>query len=172
MIVFTDAFTDDELFSDSFPQKTEFGGFIINVSSKMMKKDDDEDILYDRKTFDAMDNKPDNVIDVDQVVETFRLQELTSIAKIKDCVATITPYLTALKKKIQTNKGEDALKSFNEELKKFLMDQVGKDFSNYKFYMGESMDTDNGMVVFQKYNDDGETTQLYFFADGLKQIKC
>ncbi|KAG2377394.1 hypothetical protein C9374_009305 [Naegleria lovaniensis] len=170
MKVYTDIFTRDELFSDSFPMKVEYEGFIYNVSSKFMVKDEDEDILYDPDQFEKLENKPENTTKVDQIVDSFHLVEMTGIEKVKQLVDTVGPYLSTLRAKIEKESTEKLAK-FNEQVKKFLADQVGKDIKNYKFYQGESNDMDKSMLIFQKFNDDGKTSQLFFFVDGLKEVK-
>ena len=170
MKVFTDIFTRDELFSDSFPHTLEYEGVFWNVSSKLMKKDTDTEEMWDLDTYETLENKSETVDTVDKIVDSFHLEEMQGISKVKQLVDAVTPYLTKLREKLQKDKPE-RLEVFNAQVKKFLTEQVAKDIGNYKFYLGESCDADKSMVIFQQYNDDGKTTQIYFFVDGLKEVK-
>ncbi|KAL9645602.1 hypothetical protein ABK040_000664 [Willaertia magna] len=169
MKVFLDVFTRDELFSDSFPIRKEYEGVFYAVTSKQKKKDEDTGDLYDLDAFEKLTNKPESVTTVDEIVENFKLNEL-QFAKKSELTKVLSNYLGALRERITKNAPE-RLELFNAQAKKFIMDDVAVNFGDYKYYTGESYDIDSGMVIVQKFLQDGITTEFYFFVDGLREQK-
>ena len=104
---------------------------------------------------------------MNEVVNAFRLNE-TPYSK-KEYVAHVKGFMKKLKDHLE-EKHPDRLDTFMKGAQKFV-GEVVKSFDDWQFFVGESYDT-SGMVVLQKFAEDGMTPFLYYFKDGLTEMKC
>merc|ERR1711879_1023850 len=147
MLIYHDAFTNDEMFSDSYTIEELADGCAVSVEGKSIKVGG-ESIQIEGFNPSAEDGGDDEGVD-DPNVET----------KI-DVVHHFRYTQTGFDKK-----------GYQLWLKGFVKGTVLKDFKNFDFFMGESMDLDKGQVVLMNYKEDGMTPIFYYFKDGLKQVK-
>ncbi|CAF1519723.1 unnamed protein product, partial [Didymodactylos carnosus] len=80
----------------------------------------------------------------------------------------IREYSKKLKEHLQEN-SPNRVQPFKAGMTKVAQEILTK-FAEYRFYLGESMNTD-GMVILQYYKVDGLTPYFLYFKDGLNEIK-
>ncbi|OMJ25469.1 Translationally-controlled tumor protein-like protein [Smittium culicis] len=166
MLLYRDALSGDELFSDAFPMK-EVADFFYEVDCKMITVGGDNiDIGANPSAEDGEEIMEDGVETVNNVVHSFRLTT-TSFDK-KSYMSYIKGYMKAIGKHI-SEKNPERLAAF-QELAKVHVKNIITNFSDYDFYVGESMDPE-GMVALLNYREDGVTPFFTFFKDGLKAEK-
>jgi len=167
MLLYRDILSGDELFSDAFPVK-EVDDIAIEVDCKtiQVKKGADVDIGANPSAEEADENLEDGVETVNNVVYSFRLTA-TSFDK-KSYMTYIKGYMKNLKGKLQ-NASPERVPVF-EKNAATLVKKVLANFSDYEFYIGESMDPE-AMVALLNYREDGVTPYFTFFKDGLKVEK-
>lgn len=173
MLVYTDIYTNDELFSDSYKIE-DFNKAVVKVESKMVTKkgEDDYGIGNNEDPEEAAQGGPvsaDNSnAPVDQIIDTFRYNQ-TYFEK-KDFLAYIKGFMGKLKKELEAKKSKQEVDDFVAGASAFVKD-IGSNFNDYEFYFGESNDIDNGVLVYRKFGSDGMTPYFYYFKDVLKEVK-
>ncbi|PVV02369.1 hypothetical protein BB560_003185 [Smittium megazygosporum] len=166
MLLYTDIFTGDELFSDAYPLKriddflyevdcamTTVGGEAINIGANPSAEDGGEAL-------------EDGAELVNNVVYSFRLQS-TSFDK-KSYMTYIKDYMKRLQAKLAETdpaRAEEFKAKAPVHVKKIL-----SNFGDFDFYVSESMNPE-GMVPLLNYREDGVTPYFTFFAHGLKEVK-
>lgn len=103
---------------------------------------------------------------VNNVVYSFRLQS-TSFDK-KSYLTYLKGYMKNVKAKLMEKDPEAAAK-FEAGAQAYAK-KIVKNFKDFEFYTGESMDPD-GMVVLLNWREDGTTPYLVFWKHGLKEEK-
>ncbi len=171
MLIFKDIFTDEELLSDSYDIET-IDGVVLKVTSKLVQKKENEDfgisanVDEDAGEGATADGADSGVVTVNMVVDAFKLQEQTYPKK--DYMAAIKGYMAKLVEKLK-EKNPDRVEDFKKGASKFV-GEVLKSYDDWQFFLSESYNTD-GMIVLQKFGEDGMTPYLYYFKDGLVEEK-
>ncbi|EFH60774.1 predicted protein [Arabidopsis lyrata subsp. lyrata] len=156
MLVYQDILTGDELLSDSFPYKEIENGMLWEVEGKNPSAEEGgED--------EGVDDQAVKVVDI---IDTFRLQEQPSFDK-KQFVMFMKRYIKQLSPKLDSEK-QELFKKHIESATKFLMSKL-KDF---QFFVGESMEGEEGSLVFAYYREGAADPTFLYLAYGLKEIKC
>ncbi|KAJ2898804.1 hypothetical protein GGI21_002946 [Coemansia aciculifera] len=188
MLVYKDAISEDELFTDAFvitgkTEKTakteEVDPFIYEVDCKMITVGPTEvNTGANASAEDAEEALEDGSSLVNNVIYSNRLQESSKFDK-KSYMVYIKGYLKAIDarlKKLAEAKNNDPeskefkrSQSFQKDAQAFVL-KVVKNIGDYDFYTGESMNPD-GMIVLLNYRADGITPYLSFFRDGLTEMK-
>ncbi|KAK2071777.1 hypothetical protein P8C59_006174 [Phyllachora maydis] len=152
MIIYKDIITGDEIISDSYDLK-EKDGVIYEADCAMITEGAVEvNIGANASAEEAEDAVDDQVVKVNNIVHSFRLQS-TSFDK-KSFLSYLKGYMKAVKGKLQ-EKGADesVIKEFESGAQKFVKEVILPNFKDYEFYTGESMNPD-GMVVLLNYRED------------------
>eukprot|EP00058_Branchiostoma_floridae_P019730 XP_002605220.1 hypothetical protein BRAFLDRAFT_223607 [Branchiostoma floridae] len=150
MIIYKDVISGDEMFSDTYKIKT-LNGFFYEVEGKLVLMSPDSH---------------SEIIGVDIAVN-HNLQE-TNFTKdeykayIKGYIKTIHTYL----EREHPDRALGFMDTAPDRVKLIL-----KDFDEWKFFTGESKNSE-GMVALLDYMEDGVTPCMLFFKDGLKEEKA
>ncbi|QSL65967.1 hypothetical protein MERGE_003104 [Pneumocystis wakefieldiae] len=159
MLLYRDIISGDELISDAYNLK-DVDDIVYEVDCAMVQiKQGEVDIGEEEITEDGVET-------VNNVVYSFRLVSTTYTKK--DYQIHIKSYLKKLKQHLQENQ-PDRVDIFEKNVTAFVK-KVLANFSEYDFYIGESMSVD-GMVVLLNYREDGITPYMIFFKDGLREEK-
>ncbi|XP_021856751.1 translationally-controlled tumor protein homolog [Spinacia oleracea] len=171
MLIYEDLISGDELLSDSYECKELFNGCLWEVDGKWVVKEnrgvfniganpsaevgeDDNEAVDDGETVKVVD-----------IVDNFRLQEQPAYDK-KQFVAWVKRYIKTLVTKLEADKAVQFKKNV-EAATKFLMSKM----SELQFFVGESMH-DDGATVMAYYKDGATDPSFFYFAHGLKGVKC
>jgi len=179
MLIYKCAFSGDELFSDSYPQKL-VDDLIYEVEGKNIKisGDIDEALIGGNAATedceDAGDGVDSNEVSGINIVLTHNYTETSfDKAQFKDWLKT---YMKQVKKRVQEQNaslGEDAaaqkVKAFEKGMSGWAM-KVLKSFDEYKFYLSENV-PENGMVILMGYREDQITPYFTYFKDALEEEK-
>ncbi|XP_059823828.1 translationally-controlled tumor protein homolog [Hypanus sabinus] len=160
----------DEMFSDIYKIKEGPKGLTYEVEGKYVCRTEggiDDSLIGGNASQESPPELSDTltVSGVD-IILNHHLKE-TYFAK-NDYKIYIKEYMKRLREKIQKENPE-ALENFTLSAKAVVGD-ILSNFSDYKFYVGENMDTE-GMVALLNYRPDG-TPYMVFFKDGLEIEKC
>ena len=167
MLLYTDFLAGDEMFSDAFPIK-EIDDVVFEVDCQLVsvKPGADIDIGANPSAEDAEEALADDVVQVNNVVHSFRLQSTQFDKK------SYLTYLKGYMKAVKTHLGEknpERVAIFEKNASAFAK-KVVANFKDYEFYTGESMNPD-GMIALLNYREDGVTPFFTFWKDGLIQQK-
>ncbi|KAI9467004.1 translationally controlled tumor-associated [Lactarius psammicola] len=167
MLLYEDILTGDEMISDAFPMKL-VDDIVYEVDCQMvtLKEGADVDIGANPSAEEQEEALADDVKTVNNVVNSFRLQETTFDKK--SYLTYLKGYMKAVKAKIPEEQ-KDRVDKFEKDAQAFAKKLIAK-FSDYEFYVGESFKPE-GMVVLLNYREDGITPYLTFWKDGLKEVK-
>jgi len=172
MIIYKDAITGDEMFTDSYKVKL-VDGVIYEVTGKYVTRKLGDVVLagsnpsqeeQDEGTEEATESGVDIVLNQ-------RLQEVPFLQDKKNYTGYIKDYMKALIKRVEEkNPGEvESLKKSIQEGVKKLMSRHG----DMQFFTGESLNAAEGMVALCEFRDiAGESVPvLSFFKHGLIEEK-
>ncbi|XP_055338960.1 translationally-controlled tumor protein homolog [Paramacrobiotus metropolitanus] len=172
MIIYKDYVTGDELFTDSYKMKL-VDGVIYEVEGKYIQRKVGDVVLAganpsQEEQEEESEEGTESGIDV---VLNQRLVEAKFYENKEDYTKYIKAYMKSLMKRVEETKPAelDAFKKGAQEAVKSLLGRHG----NMQFFMGESMDSDKGMVIPVEYKDTptGQVPTLYFFKHGLVEEK-
>jgi hypothetical protein len=164
MLLYSDAITGDEMFSDAFPVKViDDIAYEVDCQTITVKKGADVDIGANPSAEEQEEGAEDGAETVNNVVFSFRLQPTTFDKK-----AYLT-YLKGYMKAVKEQTSPDRVAAFESGAQAFAK-KIVANFKDYEFYTGESMNPD-GMVALLNYREDGVTPYFTFWKDGLKEIK-
>ncbi|XP_053563971.1 translationally-controlled tumor protein [Bombina bombina] len=171
MIIYKDILTNDEMFSDIYKIKESCGGLCFEVDGKMVTRTEgeiDAALIGGNASSETPDEGTDSttVTGVD-IVLNHKLVE-TGFTK-ESYKRYIKGYMKAIKDKLEESNPE-RVKPFMSGAAEKIKAILGN-FTNYQFYMSESMNPD-GMVALLDFREDGVTPYLTFFKDGLEIEKC
>ncbi|KAF5663672.1 hypothetical protein FHETE_7377 [Fusarium heterosporum] len=169
MLIYKDILNGDELISDSYDIK-EVDGVVYEADCAMIEEGGvNVDIGANASAEEAAEEMDDNVVKVNNIVSSFRLQS-TSFDK-KGYLAYLKGYMKAVKAKLQeTGAPADTITAFEKGAQGFVKNKILANFKDYEFYTGESMDPD-GMVVLLNYREDGVTPYITVWKHGLTEMK-
>ncbi|OQV23321.1 putative Translationally-controlled tumor protein-like protein [Hypsibius exemplaris] len=173
MIIYKDAVTGDELFTDACKVKL-VDECIYEVTGKYVTRKIGEDIVLaganasQEEADEGTDEATESGVDV---VLNNRLQEVPFLQDKKAYQGYIKDYMKALVKRVEEKNPADVEK-FKANVQTAVKRILGS-HANLQFYTGESMDAEKGMVVTVEYRDvDGtDTPILSFFKHGLVEEK-
>jgi len=172
MIIYKDAVTGDEMFSDSYKIKL-VDDVIYEVTGKYVTRKQGEVVLpgsnasqeeQDEGTDETSESGIDLVLDM-------RLVEAPYLADKKGYSGYIKDYMKALLKRVG-EKTPNELDSFKKNVQ-IAVKKIMEKHGDLQFYTGESMNGSEGMVALVEYRDvDGtDTPILSFFKHGLIEEK-
>ncbi|KAM0352410.1 hypothetical protein ACHAPU_002077 [Fusarium lateritium] len=169
MLIYKDILNGDELISDSYDLK-EIDGIVYEADCAMIEEGGvTVDIGANASAEEAAEEMDDNVVKVNNIVSSFRLQG-TSFDK-KSYLAYLKGYMKAVKAKLQENGASaDTITAFEKGAQTFVKSKILANFKDYEFYTGESMDPD-GMVVLLNYREDGVTPYITVWKHGVSEMK-
>jgi hypothetical protein len=166
MIIYKDAFTEDELFSDTFPIQL-VNNIVYKVKGKLRTDtfDIDESAIGGNASAEVAEEGSEAAQKqgVDIVMNS-RLVEYT--LNKKDYMTHIKGYMKQVKERLEKEK-PDEVEVFQTNAQTFVKEVLG-DFKEYQMFCGESMKPD-GMLALMKWDE--ETPYMYFFKHGLLEEK-
>jgi hypothetical protein len=166
MIIYKDAFSEDELFSDAHPIEL-LNGIVYKV--KGMMRTDTFAINDAAIGGNASAEGGDDAVDVasKQDIDIVMNSRLIEYAMNKKDYSTyIKDYMKAVKAKLEKDNSPDK-DLFMKNVQEFLK-EVLANFKEYKLYCGETMKPE-GMLALLKWEE--ETPYMYFFKHGLDAEK-
>jgi len=170
MLIYKDIFSDDELFSDSYPMKL-VDDLYYEVEGKnvSLSNDIDEALIGGNKAAEGGEEEEGvdaSVVTGINIVLTHKLVE-TGFSKdaFKDWLKS---YMKELKLKVEA-KDANRVKPFMAGMQTWAKG-VLSNFDEYRFYLSEHMSPE-GMVILQGYREDQTTPYFIFFKDGLVEEK-
>lgn len=166
MIIYKDAFTQDELFSDAHPIEL-INGVVYKVKGKLRTEtfDIDESAIGGNASAEGGEEGVESASKqgVDIVLSS-RLVEFTQ--NKKDYMGHIKEYMKEVKAKLEKENSPDK-DLFQKNVQEFVKGVLA-DFKEYQFFCGESMKPE-GMLALMKWDE--ETPYMYFFKHGLDAEK-
>ena len=159
------AYTNCELFSDAFPTKEMFDGFVFAVKSTVVNK---EAMKFDMGDCDDIEDKDERVNDI---ADGFQYNQVDYT--LKDYISWLKKYVVKVGKKVQEqNPGNEEIqarfKAACTEYGKLIM----ANFKECVFYMNAENDTDGAIIV--GYWEDASTDKgptFLYFKDALVREK-
>ncbi|KAK1802977.1 hypothetical protein P4O66_021507 [Electrophorus voltai] len=171
MIIYKDAISGDEMFSDIYKIKESANGMMIEVEGKMISRCEgeiDESLIGGNASTEVPDDLCESTTTTGiDIVLNHKLQE-TSYDK-KSYTVYVKDYVKAVKAKLQEiapDRVDQFVANAPAEVKKIL-----GNIKNYQFFVGESMNPE-GSVGLLDFREDGITPFMLFFKDGLEIEKC
>ena len=169
MLLYTDVISGDEMFSDAFPVKlVDDIVYEVDCQTVTVKEGADVDIGANPSAEEQDEGTEDGTKTVNNVVHSFRLQP-TAFSDKKQYTTFLKKYMKAISEQLKTS-NPDRVAAFESGAQKFTAGVILKNFKDYEFYTGESMNVD-GMVALLNYREDGITPYFTFWKDGLKEVK-
>ncbi|XP_062258571.1 translationally-controlled tumor protein homolog [Platichthys flesus] len=166
MIIYKDIVTGDEMFTDAFPIKEVHDGFMFEVEGKRVCRTEtiDDNLLGANPSAEEMSEGNDAATSSGiDIILNHKLSP--SPFDKKTYVSYIKEYMKKLKLK-KEKENPDGVDAFTKGMAAVVQSLV-KNFKNYEFYTGESMNPE-GMVALLDYREDGITPFMLFFKDGLE----
>ncbi|XP_077347889.1 translationally-controlled tumor protein homolog [Lithobates pipiens] len=163
MIIYKCVISNDEMFADIYPTKEVCNGLCIEVEGKTITRregDIDDALIGGNASAEGLDEGGEGVsVSGVDIVMNHKLQET---GFTKDAFKRyIKDFMEAIKSHLEKNKPARVQK----------IKEILGNFKNLQFFTGESMDPE-GMVSFLDYREDGITSFMTFFLDGLELEKC
>uniref|UniRef100_A0AC34FEN2 Translationally-controlled tumor protein homolog n=1 Tax=Panagrolaimus sp. ES5 TaxID=591445 RepID=A0AC34FEN2_9BILA len=179
MLIFKDAFTDDELASDSFPMKL-VDNLVYEFKGRQVVRKEGEITLAgsNPSAEEAEDDGSDEQVErgIDFVLN-HRLQEM----KCYEDPSTFKSYIKGFMKKIvehmqKNGKSEEEVNAFKTNIQKWVLSLLAKDrFKTLAFFIGEKMAEGHGegQVAIVEYRDteEGEVPTLLLIKEALLEEK-
>jgi len=173
MIIYKDALSGDELFSDQFPIKEECDGILLKVEAKYEQEEAGFDTSnmagFNASQEEAAEEVQDGVVTVLNLPHRHQYGE-TQFGTKKEYQTYIKGYMKRLKEYLEANdpdKVEGFMKGAPNAVKHLL-----SLFKDAKFYVGTSMDYDAMIPVLHYEQGEGdEKCMFYFFKHGLTEDK-
>jgi len=176
MIVFYDRLSGDELFTDTFkytitttenPGTVGPGLYRIECELKTEKDGENFDTGANASAEEAgEDSEALSKTGLDVALASNLAKAEINKAGYK---AAIKDYMKNLKEHLQKNNPE-VVDSFVDNAKKVVGAVIGKNFGQFEFYQGESLDPD-GMLAICCWEQDDTVPVLYYFQEGVRAEK-
>jgi len=170
MKVYKDAFTGDELMSDSYKQMAPFGNedladVAFEVAGRRVTKGGDCGIARNTEEGedDGGEEASETVIDI---IDGFKLTE-TGFSKKE-----YTLYIKGFMKRVENHlasSNPSRVDAFKAGAAKLIKEILTK-YDDFQFFMGESTDPEAGLV-YSYYPDGSEVPHNIYIKDGLKEEK-
>lgn len=164
--IYKDRFTGDEMFAGAYPcSLVDDVAFCVEGKSVPMGGENFD--VGCGSAFGGGGGEDDGPLDdsvemVINIVAGHRLQA-TSFDK-KGFVSWVKPYLARIRTALEASK-PDRVAPFMKGSEVFIK-RLLTSFSDYDFYVNESMDFEAGLAI-RFYKEDGITPYFYFFRDGV-----
>merc|ERR1712020_570100 len=172
MKIFEDVFSNDEMFSDTYPLKLK-DDCVYEITAKHISRTQDDIQLEGsnasaEEADEGTDAASESGIDV---ILNHRLVE-TGFGSKKDYTAYLKDYMKKVVKYLEENDRKDEVDGFKTNISGVMKDLLGK-FKDLQFFTGESMDAE-AMIMMVEYRDvDGEERPILMgFKHGLREVKC
>lgn len=180
MLIFKDAFTDDELASDSFPRKL-VDGLIWEFKGQQVVRKEGEIMLPGANPSaegeDADEGNEEHIERGIDIVLNHRLQEMNCY----EDMATFKSYCKTFMKKVvelmqKNGKSEAEINEFKKKIQAWVVSLLNKDrFKQLQFFIGERMAEGHGegQVAVVEYRDEeeGEVPYLMLVKEALIEEK-
>ncbi|KAF2756808.1 microtubule/calcium-binding protein [Pseudovirgaria hyperparasitica] len=170
MLIYKDIITGDEIISDSYDLK-EIDGVIYEADCKQITLGAVDVDIGANASAEGGDDEgvEDNAQTVIDVIHSFRLTEVP-YGKASEYLSDLKKFMKKVKEAL-TEKGtpESEIKAFEQGAAKFA-GQVKKNFKDWQFFMGESMNPE-GLIVLLNYREDGVTPYVVVWKHGLTEMK-
>jgi hypothetical protein len=167
MIIYKDAFSQDELFSDAQPVEL-LNGVVYKVKGKLRTDtfDIDEKAIGGNASAEGCGDEGADAASKQgvDIVMNGRLVEYTM--NKKDYMTHIKDYMKEVKTKLENENSPDK-DLFQKNVQEFVKDVLAN-FKDYQFFCGETMKPE-GMLALMKWDE--ETPYMYFFKHGLDAEK-
>eukprot|EP01017_Pseudomicrothorax_dubius_P032570 TRINITY_DN4276_c0_g1_i1.p1 TRINITY_DN4276_c0_g1~~TRINITY_DN4276_c0_g1_i1.p1 ORF type:complete len:191 (+),score=68.93 TRINITY_DN4276_c0_g1_i1:128-700(+) len=173
MRIYKDAFSGDEIISDSYEMKPIFDGVGYEVRAKNLVKGGEKIDIGCGNAFGAgggeeqAEEVKDETYTVLDLLDTFHYQE-TTFSK-SDYVTYIKGYMKKVKGYLEErnpSRVEPFMKGAQEMVK-----WIVANFDKFSFYAPESYDQENIIILSYKKEEDHDTPTFLYFADALKMEK-
>merc|ERR1711997_325574 len=172
MKIFEDVFSNDEMFSDTYPLKLKDDCLWEITCKHISRTQDDIQLAGANASAEEADEGTDAASEsgVD-VVLNHRLCE-TGFGSKKDYTVYLKDYMKKVVKYLEENDRKDEVDGFKTNISGVMKDLLGK-FKDLQFFTGESMDAE-AMIMMVEYRDvDGEERPILMgFKHGLREVKC
>ncbi|CAD8073470.1 unnamed protein product [Paramecium primaurelia] len=172
MKIYVDAFSGEEIVSDSFNMEEKFEGVIGEVQSQdIVKGAINVDVgaggHFGGKNEDEEEGGvEDQAQKVNNIIDAFKYAE-TQFTKA-DYVTYFKAYAKKVKAYLEANK-PDRVASFQKGAGEFIK-WVSSNFNDLQFYCPESYDMENHIVL--GYYKEGQASPTFvYILDGLKEVK-
>ena len=160
-------FTKNELFSDAYPIKDTYNGFVFEVETEMITKEAMQFNIGDCEDVDDQSSRVNNLIDGHQLVNAgFDKKTFQIWAK-----GYITKITLQFKEDNKLENTDQKMIDFKTNVTALVKDAL-ENFTEYEFYLGEDNDID-GCVGFSKWTDpkNDKGPKIYFIKQGLIKEK-
>ena len=169
MKVFYDVLSNDELFSDSYKPVPIYDGCGYEIASALVVKGVGDIDIGRGNSFGGKDEEDAGVDDkaekVNNLIDAFKYQE-TSFSK-GDYTTYIKSYLKKIKEYLE-GKNPTRVEGFMKSAKE-MCGWILKNFDEFQFFMGESNEMENAMIILAYYkNPEDLAPHFIYFADGLR----
>jgi len=173
MHIFTDVFSGDELFSDTYPIKL-VNDVMWEIEGKhITRTEGDIELEGSNASAEEFDEGTESATEsgVD-VILNHRLVE-TGFGSKKDYLAYLKGYVKKVVKYLEDNDRTAEVDTFKTNVQNMIKELVPK-YKDLSFYTGESMDADSGMVLILEYREvaGDEKPIIMAFKHGVNQVKC
>jgi len=174
MYIFTDVFSGDELFSDTYPIKL-VNEVMWEIEGKHITRTQDDIELEGSNASaeefaEGTESSSESGVDV---ILNHRLME-TGFGSKKDYLSYLKGYVKKVAKHLEeSGSPQEEIDAFKSNIQNTIKDVVSK-YKDLNFYTGESMDAESGMVMILEYRevDGNEKPILMAFKHGVKKEKC
>jgi len=176
MKIYKDVFSGDELFTDTYPM-VEVGGTLYHVFGKHESRKGDAIVLEGSNASaegeDCDGGDDPSVVSGIDIVLNHRLVQ-TGFGSKKDYMVYLKGYMKKVIAHMTANGkgGEDEIKTFQKSINDNIAPLL-KNFKDLEFYVGEGVDTSNGMILILDYKEYKGEERPYFiaFKHGLEEEK-
>jgi len=180
MLIYKDAFTDDELSSDSFPMKL-VDDLVYEFRGKHVVRKEGEIVLAGSNP-SAEDGEDDGTEEnVERGIDFVLNHKLIEMNCYED-TATFKQYIKGFMKKVidhmeKNGKSADQVGDFKKKIQGWVVSLLAKDrFKTLQFFIGENMaeGRGEGQVAIVEFRDEpeGEVPILLLIKEALVEEKC
>nr|XP_046259196.1 translationally-controlled tumor protein homolog [Scatophagus argus] len=170
MIIYKCVISNDEFFADTFKMKESEDGIFYEVEGKTVIRTEgfDESLISANASAEEVTEgcESSSTSGVD-IVLNHHLQQTNF--DVKSYTTYIKKYMKDIRAHLEKN-NPARVEQFMANAQKAVK-MVLKNFKDFEFFTGESMDTE-GLVALLNYREDGVTPYMLFFKDGLMEEKC
>jgi hypothetical protein len=169
MKVFYDAFSNDELFSDSYKPTPIYDGCGYEVTSRLVVKGVGDIDIGRGSQFGGKDEEDEGVNDtaekVNDIIDGFKYTE--TVFNKADYSTYIKSYLKKLKTHLE-EKNPERVEGFMKSAKE-MVGWIIKNFDEFQFYLSASNEMENAMIILAYYkNPEDPAPHFVYFVDGLR----
>ncbi|CDW75000.1 UNKNOWN [Stylonychia lemnae] len=168
MRVYKDIISGDEMVSDSYPNVLLFEDACLEVKSRLISKNANDDYGIGSNDEEGDGTVDDNSVNVIDIVDSFNLQEIT-LSKA-EWTAYIKTYLPKIKKHLESTGRADRIPVFQKGATALFKHLLEK-FDEVQIFAGKGFDVEAGYAYcyYKEQTDAGPT--FFYFHDGLREEK-